>query len=69
MMTLLAATRLMPREPARVEMRNKRPLGRYEREREFSCQDVLCYHLNISVVLIVSVSEKFGLIIGLCGLI
>lgn len=27
MMTLLAPTRLMPREPARVEIRNKRPLG------------------------------------------
>lgn len=32
MMTLLAATRLMPREPARVEMRNKRPLKEHEEE-------------------------------------
>lgn len=31
MMTLLAATRLIPREPARVEMRNKRPLGKDKR--------------------------------------
>lgn len=30
-MTLLAATRLMPSEPARVEMRNKRPLEKSER--------------------------------------
>lgn len=33
MMTLLEATRLMPSEPARVEMRNKRPLGK-SREQE-----------------------------------
>ena len=36
MMTLLAATRLMPREPARVEMRNKRPLGKCRSARERS---------------------------------
>lgn len=28
MITRLEATRLIPREPARVEMRNKRPLGK-----------------------------------------
>lgn len=33
MMTRLAATRLMPREPALVEMRKRRPLGQ-NRERE-----------------------------------
>lgn len=49
MMTLLAATRLMPREPARVEMRNKRPLGRYESEierGELVLKNALWLHLH-----------------------
>lgn len=49
MMTLLAATRLMPREPARVEMRNKRPLGRHEKAGE-GVEIMLKTHLGVVYV-------------------
>lgn len=67
MMTRLAATRLMPREPARVEMRNKRPLGEYkrveEREREWGVtknyviQDYCMFSIPLAVRCIMKASK------------
>lgn len=53
MMTLLAATRLMPSEPARVEMRNRRPLeesgGEWRRGSEGKATEPLVFLSSSSV--------------------
>lgn len=67
MMTLLAATRLMPSEPARVEMRNRRPLeesdGDAGRSETKPVETILCsshtfHRLMFYLTLLVSLNSS-----------
>lgn len=65
MITLLAATRLMPREPARVEMRNKRPLRKRGRQKETSAVE----HFALKRALLLSLVVSFQTSSFLCCLL